>query len=79
MTWEDLIEKGKEFGYIGNEFCLRHRYGHHIHFWRTGRISYDYPDDSFVDIAYNRTPDQMYQIMLALRENKNKLKDKDKV
>lgn len=66
MTWEELEAKAKELGYVDSVFCLQRRYDH-IHFWKTGRISYDYPDDSFVDIARNRTPDQMYQIMLALR------------
>lgn len=67
MTWEELKEKAKELGYIDSTFCLRKK-DSPIHFWKNGgRISYDYPDDSFADIAYNRTPEQMLMIMEALK------------
>lgn len=67
MTWEELKVKARELGYIANVFCIREKYGN-IHYWHDGRISYDFPDDSFLDISLKRTPYQMYQIMLALKD-----------
>jgi len=68
MTWEELKEEAKKMGYNvfdsvnikvaswietpDNNWC----------FDRDGTIMYD-----GLVVAFDRTPDQMYQIMLALR------------
>lgn len=68
MTWKELCEKAKELGYylcwnyndkqaLGS--CNR---ANKLLFYSSGVIAYE---NSF--ISENRTPDQMYQIMEALR------------
>lgn len=69
MTWEELKEKAIEKGYrLDNTDCcfevIREPIGEEIprSFYKDG--------DIFIDgtlISRKRTPDQMYQIMLALR------------
>lgn len=69
MTWEELTEKAKELDNVGiitdyRTYILICQQGnYYIKFSENGEISV--VDDLL--IAENRTPDQMYQIMLALR------------
>lgn len=75
MTWEELKEKAKELGYKivtkypwdKKEECICNgQYG----FYKDGTVEDNcYLDDEYCGrpFAENRTPDQMYQIMLALR------------
>lgn len=64
MTWEELCEKAKEYGY---EVYLNAIYFYYIKFDKDGSIWFD--DDcggyyrAFEDISYNK----MYLIMEALR------------
>lgn len=69
MTWEELKEKAKELGYrlddIGCCFeVIREPIEEEIpkSFYKDGEIFID-----STQISRERTPDQMYQIMLALR------------
>lgn len=68
MTWEELVEKAKELGaYYEKEGDLREcscLFFHGICFQESGIIDEGY----FFVIQENRTPDQMYQIMLALKD-----------
>lgn len=69
MTWEELIEKAKEIGYQQNDIdccfeVIREPIEEEIpkSFYKDG--------DIFIDgtrISRERTYEQMYQIMLALR------------
>jgi hypothetical protein len=68
MTWEELVEKAKELGwehkktaYTKSLFLLNEDYVN-IQFYPEGEIMVDE-----TIISQNRTPEQMYQIMLALR------------
>lgn len=73
MTWEELKEKAKELGYrlveddgdlpyLGiTEYLEKDNVN--IIFFDYGSIETNCGDT----VAENRTPDQMYQIMLALR------------
>ena len=75
MTWEELKEKAKELGYrlveddgdisyLGiTEFLFLEKDGVDITFFDYGSIEVDH---GYI-LAEDRTPDQMYQIMLALR------------
>lgn len=71
MTWEDLVDKAKELGYV----LHKDRSGIYlisgdVKFYQEGSICSIYSEcggfsvDNF--FAWDRTPDQMYQIMLAL-------------
>jgi len=69
MTWEELVEKAKELGWEYNKTAyseyLLSWYGEDdtsIKFYSDGEIIVD--NSTFTQY---RTPDQMYQIMLALR------------
>ena len=73
MTWEELTEKAKELGYrlveddgdlpyLGITEYLENK-DINIIFCDYGSIETNCGDT----VAENRTPDQMYQIMLALR------------
>ena len=75
MTWEELKEKAKELGY---EIVIKYPYGKkeecicdgQYGFYRDGTVENDcYLDDEYCGspFAEDRTIDQMYQIMLALR------------
>lgn len=74
MTWKELKEKAKELDNIevmadNDTYILISQQGnYHIKFLENGDISviYDWDVDDLL-IAEYRTPDQMYQIMLALR------------
>lgn len=68
MTWEELVEKAKEIGweykktdYTESLFLLNEDYVN-IQFYLEGEMMVD--ETIF---SKNRTPDQMYQVMLALR------------
>lgn len=70
MTWEELVEKAKELGYKTEKNCC-HRVG--VLFEKNGTVwSKIYDDNGYfferVCFAKERTPDQMYQIMLALSD-----------
>lgn len=69
MTWEELCEKAKEIGALiccGGTICFSH-----LEFHEDGGIYLDREelDDVWVIpcVSSDRTPDQMYQIMEALR------------
>ena len=77
MTWEELKEKAKELGFtisyylkdydgvekeIGYIYC-----NDYIYLEEDGDITTSTENI----VAENRTPDQMYQIMLALRQVEN--------
>lgn len=67
MTWEELVEKAKELGYVShNARCLEKN---DLFFSWDKQITF-VRDINFigirVTIAENRTPAQMYQIMKAL-------------
>ena len=71
MTWEDLCVKAKEMGYVcwKDTPCLE---SDDIQFFKNGTVyMYIYVEDVSYNrhypIAYGRTPEQMYQIMEALR------------
>lgn len=65
MTWEELVKKAKELGYdtygVSNFKLQKDTDTKQIAFWDDGTITCE--DEP---IIYNRTPEQMYQIMLAL-------------
>ena len=71
MTWEELCEKAKEMGYKyweGNP----HLTGDDIQFFKNGTVYVyiyveDYYYNNYYPIAWDRTPDQMYQVMEALQ------------
>lgn len=69
MTWEDLKEKAKEMGAGIGENCI---YFGKLEFDNDGHIYLDpfYLDDE-VDVNFcissDRTPEQLHQIMEALR------------
>lgn len=69
MTWKELKEKAKELGYILIEDAYPGTAEHletndvNIIFYNYGSIE----TNCGATIVKNRTPDQMYQIMLALR------------
>lgn len=71
MTWEELCEKAKEMGYYYCDYGP-HLTGDKFKFYKKGTIySYIYVADDYYsdyhEIAWDRTPDQMYQIMKALQ------------
>ena len=71
MTWEELCEKAKEMGYDywrGKSYVSDGDY----EFYKDGTIkAFAFVEDNyysdFYEIAWNRTYEQMYQIMEALR------------
>lgn len=80
MTWEELCEKAKEMGagivvsQVGEYTYEKIMYGK-LCFYRDGEITCPYmfinedgyPEHDMVIVAKDRTPDQMYMIMEALR------------
>lgn len=72
MTWEELVEKAKEMGYVVtcNGYCLMSNdnkiYNHTMHYYKDGVISSEHFEKQCF-VADHRTPEQMYQIMEALR------------
>jgi hypothetical protein len=70
MTWEELKEKAKELGFTISSYIneddveLEYIYcNDYIYLEEDGNITTSTENI----VAENRTPDQMYQIMLALR------------
>lgn len=70
MTWEELKEKAKEMGFTISSYTneddveLEYIYcNDYIYLEEDGDITTSTENI----VAENRTPDQMYQIMLALR------------
>ena len=70
MTWEELKEKAKELGFTISSYInedeveLEYIYcNDHIYLEEDGNITTSTENI----VAENRTPNQMYQIMLALR------------
>ena len=70
MTWDELKEKAKELGFTTSSYInedeveLEYIYcNDYIYLEEDGDITTSTEDI----VAENRTPDQMYQIMLALR------------
>ena len=62
MTWKELVEKAKELGYEYNEEKEELK-NCDAYFYRSGGEIYN----CYLDlVAEFRTPEQMYQIMLAL-------------
>ena len=62
MTWKELVEKAKELGYEYDDE-LEKITNQYYYFYKIEGEIYNV---SFELIAKDRTPDQMYQIMLAL-------------
>lgn len=61
MTWEEFCEKAKEMGaYVGKDLIMFDG----KMFWSFGLVEFLHDDLVF---ARNRTPNQMYQIMKALK------------
>ena len=76
MTWEELKEKAKELGYCFNDEHLWHFLCKGIDddasilFYKGGSVCYKLDGEKAsadIIIAQERTPDQMWQIMEALR------------
>lgn len=73
MTWEELKEKAKELGYRVVEDDGDLSYLGIIEYLEKDGVNISFCDYGLVEtncgdtVAENRTPDQMYQIMLALR------------
>lgn len=70
MTWEELKEKAKELGFTTSSYInedeveLEYIYcNDYIYLEEDGNITTSTENI----VAENRTPEQMYQIMLALR------------
>lgn len=61
MTWEELRKKAKE---MGAEVCTDLIVLDEMFFWSFGVVEPLYGDTVF---AKDRTPEQMYQIMVALK------------
>lgn len=76
MTWEELQEKAKDIFenscYWNSEFsiCIEFE-NYNMYFRKNGRINVEFSIGSHnigvLDISEERTFEQMYQIMLALR------------
>lgn len=72
ISWEELVEKAKSLGYhyekehYVNDVEEVWNEDTGLHFNKTGKMYYWSIDDSHI-LANNRTCEQMYQIMLALR------------
>lgn len=67
MTWEELVRKAKELGFESYGSCAckiqKKMTTKQIVFWDNGTITCE--DEP---LFYDRTPDQMYQIILALED-----------
>ena len=80
MTWQELCEKAKKMGseiVVGSigKYTYEKIIKGKLCFYRDGEITCPYtfineegyPEQDIVKVADHRTPDQMYQIMEALR------------
>ena len=66
MTWEELCDKAKEMGYelyCEDGLCYLENKNIDLSFFEDGQIEYMYGGV----ISEDRTPEQMYQIMKALK------------
>lgn len=74
MTWKELVEKAKVLGYGYYNSCdllvIENKCGNEVCFSQNGEVSVGY-DSNCCDtcLAENRTYEQMYQIMLLLKED----------
>lgn len=70
MTWEELKEKAKELGCETGRPSIKlvvdEPYVYYV-FTQEGMVFFYYDYQKSNVLAKHRTPDQMYQIMLALR------------
>jgi hypothetical protein len=70
MTWEELKEKAKELGCETNRPSIKlnvdRPYVYYI-FTKEGMVFFYYTYQGRKVLAKHRTPDQMYQIISALR------------
>lgn len=72
MTWEELVEKATELGYEVCEYSpyKENRIGYMLSkYFECTSIDFLDKGEIWVDgatLSFNRTPDQMYQIMLEL-------------
>ena len=70
MTWEELKEKAKELGCETDRPSIKLNvdipYIYYV-FTKEGMVFFYYAYQSSNVLAKHRTPEQMYQIMLALR------------
>lgn len=71
MTWEELVNKAKELGLMVSRENIIKTIPHSetIVFKKAGEIYVSFSDqEEYEMISKNRTPSQMYQIMLALED-----------
>lgn len=73
MTWEQLCEKAKEMDYVvgkcTNFIRIDLDFGESLVINKNGHITISKTSEySIVDIAFHRTIDQMYNIMLAMKD-----------
>lgn len=74
MTWEELVEKATELGYEVSEYSpnKENRIGYMLsNYIACASIDFLDSGEIWVDgatLSFNRTPDKMYQIMLALED-----------
>lgn len=69
MTWEELVNKAKELGYT--RYGKTHIEKNDLIFFCDGDVIFAKETNGIgvrADISKNRTPSQMYQIMLALED-----------
>jgi len=75
MTWEELKEKAKGINGVlicgSNSMMPEHIWLNELIFYKNGRIILDGTDDEYCSITHtianNRTPEQMWKIMEALK------------
>ena len=69
MTWEELKEEAKKIGYILNKTCLGGESLNKGTMWFTEHGEYYIEIDGYTTygLARNLEPDQMWQIMEALK------------
>lgn len=74
MTWEEFVEKAKKFGYYLCEGNNPYLESDDIQFYKNGKVCVyiyvkDYYYNRYYPIAWDRTPNQMNQLMEALRND----------
>lgn len=71
MTWEEFVKLSKKYGYKKAEASIFKDFecfdADDICFDKNGTVSVGF-EATGVEFSRNRTPDQMYQIMLALED-----------
>lgn len=87
MNWEEFVEKAKEFGGKVTEegfvqvplaFHLKGTTEQYMTFIKEGKIGVSVGFGSGI-IALDRTCDQMFEVLLGLKENKEKQNDNRKI